>query len=420
MQKLLPVIALFLCSQLHADDWPQWRGLHRDAVWRETGILESFPKDGLKVIWRAPANISFSSPTIARGRVYFIDTVFEPIAQERVRCFNERTGQPIWNHLYAVKYPDWAVKPESRNGPVATPLVYEGKVYTLGRSGMLFCFAADDGKIQWQKDVAKEYSIKEFYATSSPLIEGDLLILQLGGKPEAGVVAFDRSNGKEVWKALDEEHYHCSPIVIESGGQRQLIVWTQASVSSLYPANGKLWWREKFLGGTPVSTPVFDKSSNRLLIAGLMLQLNSDKPAAKVLWPRSSAAGRRILSSTSTAAILGDHVYSAKSSGEFVCLDANTGEEVWSTDKITDTKNGPAIHITLNGDSALLFTDQGHLIRARLTPDGYEELSRTVLLPPTYPWSGRKVIWPPPAYANGHVFVHNDTELICVSLEKRP
>jgi outer membrane protein assembly factor BamB len=116
----------------------------------------------------------------------------------------------------------------------------------------------------------------------------------------------------------------------------------------------------------------------------------------------------------------GDHLYSAKSSGELVCLEASTGKQVWESTRVTDLKNGASIHLTLNGNSVLLYTDKGELIRAQLTSQGYREMSRVALLEPTMPFGDRKVAWPPPAYANGHIFVRNGKELICASLAARP
>jgi outer membrane protein assembly factor BamB len=167
-----------------------------------------------------------------------------------------------------------------------------------------------------------------------------------------------------------------------------------------------------------VSTPVF--RDDRLLVGGMMFQLSADRPGARILWPDSKAPARRILSHTSTALLSGGHVFSAKSSGELVCLDAGTGKKVWESDKVTDLKNGASIHLTANGDSALLYTDRGELIRARLTGKGYEEISRVALLEPTMPFGGRKVNWSPPAYAGRCVFARNGKELICASLAGEP
>src|SRR5262249_26774032 len=400
-------------GSLRADDWPQWRGPRRDGVYLETGLLESFPAGGLQVRWRAPAGRGFSRPVVARGRVYLADSVVvKPQAKERVRCFDETTGKVLWAHDYEVAYEDWAFDPKQEIGPVATPIVQDGKVYTVGRLGHLFCLDARKGDVLWQKDLGKDYQVKFAPGAPSPLIDGDLLILFTGANPGAGVVALHQDTGKEVWKALDESLTFSSPIVIASGGKRQLIVWTQESVTSLDPETGQTYWRQRLLtsGDYAVSTPVFHK--DRLLIGGLMFQMDPDKPAAKVLWPDSKAPARRIFSHTSTALLLGDHLYSARSSGELICLEASTGEQVWETDRVTDLKNGASIHLVPNGDSVLLYTDRGELIRARLSSRGYQEVSRVAVLEPTFPFAGRKVAWSAPAYADGHIFARSGKELI--------
>jgi len=402
---------------VNADDWPQWRGPNRDAIWKENGILQTFPRDGLKISWRVPVGRGWSSPIVAQHRVYLTDVeVAAPKATERVLCFDEETGKPLWIHQYKAEYPKWALDPNG-GGPRATPMVQDGKLFTLGAMGHLFCLDAVSGKVVWKKDLAVDYQVKEFSGiTASPLIDDDLLILYICGKPAACVVALKRNSGKEAWRALDDSFTYSSSIVLTAAGGKQLIVWTQEAVTSLDPKTGQTWWREPFRipGDMAVSTPVF--SDLWLLIGGLMLKLDAEKPAASVLWPENRAPSKRILSNTSTALLRGGYVYSAKISGELVCLEAGTGNQVWQTNTVTDLKNGSSIHLTPNGDSVLLFTNEGNLIRAQLNPEGYRELGRVHLLDGTYTYNGRRVVWPPPAYANRHVFARNDKELIRASL----
>jgi outer membrane protein assembly factor BamB len=416
-----PLLALALVATARGEDWPQWRGLARDGAIHEQGLLEKFPAEGLKIRWTAPAGWGFSSPVVAQGRVYLHDSELNaPKAIERLRCFDEKTGQVLWTHAYDVTYPDWAFDPTQEVGPVATPIVAGGKVYAVGRLCHLFCLDARTGEVLWQKNLEQDYQAAFAPGMPSPLVEGDLLILFIGGKPDACVVALNKDTGQEAWKSLDEKLTPSSPIVVDAGGKRQLIVWTQESVTSLDPASGKTWWRQPLATSNEyaVSTAVFDQG--RLLIGGLMLQMDADQPAASVLWPKSSAPARRIFSHTSTALIAGDYLYTAKSSGELICVAATTGKQVWSTDKVTDIKGGASIHLTPCGDFVLLYTDRGELIRAKLTDKGYEELSRTSVLKPTFPFSGRNVAWPPPAYANGHIFARSGKEIVCASLAAEP
>src|SRR5205814_1295809 len=135
------------------------------------------------------------------------------------------------------------------------------------------------------------------------------------------------------------------------------IVWTRGSVTSLDPATGTVYWRERLHteAANAVSTPVCHQ--DRLLVGGLMLKLDADRPAASVLWPDTKAVSRRVLSNTSTALIRGDCVFSAKSSGELVCLAAATGKPIWETDKVTKLGGGASVHLTPNGAGVFLFTD---------------------------------------------------------------
>ncbi len=411
---------LFWVGHAFAIVWPQWRGPNRAAAWTESGIVEKLPTTGLKILWRAPVAMGYSSPVIAAGKVYLSDAELnKPMVRERVHCLEADSGKMRWSYCYETRAPDWFFTEDQARGPGATPIVWKGKVYALDLFGNLVCLDTKDGHVVWKKNLKEEFQMKETSADSSPLIEGDLLILMLGGKQGAGIVALDRNTGREVWRALDEAVTWSSPIVIDAGGVRQLIVWTQQSVSSLNPANGKLYWREATsTGGSPgtagVSTPVFQDSY--LLVSGWMFQLEKDRPAGKTLWPEGQGVSRRILSDTSTGMLLGDYVYSAKTGGEFVCLKAATGEEIWKTNAVTDLINGASIHVTGNGNSAFLFNERGELIQARLAPSGYEEIGRTKLIEPTSRFGSRKVAWAAPAFAHQNVYARNDQELICVSL----
>jgi outer membrane protein assembly factor BamB len=400
-----------------ADDWPQWRGPQRDNVWREKGIMESFPADGLKVLWRVPAGGSFPSPVVADGRVFLHDAeLTRPKAKERVRCFDAATGQVLWNFSYEVPMPDWAYNPEQNGGPCSTPAVVDGRIYTLGCDGDAHCLVAATGEVLWHRDCGKDYGVEQMAPRASPLVDGNNVILNTGGKQGACVIALDRNTGREVWKALDEPVANSTPAIVTAGGARQLIVWTGDSISALNPATGATYWREpmKTSNNDDNATPLC--VGDLLLVSGLMFQLDAGKPGAKVIWPENRGITKRILSATSTPWFAGDVIYSMNTRSELVCLDARTGKQIWATDKVTARKTGPCAHITPNGEGVFLFTDEGMLIRARLSPKGYEEISRAKLIEPFYFFGGHHLAWAPPAYANRCVFVCNEQELICVSL----
>ena len=410
-------IALLVAATASADDWPQFRGPNRDGKWNETGLLKTFPDDGLKIRWRAPVSFGWSSPVVVKGLIFVTDAELrKPAAKERVHCFEETTGKPLWTFSYDVTYPEWAFVPGQSVGPTATPIVEDGRLYAVGANGHVHCLDTQTGSVLWEKNLGSEYEVPEMNCRASPLIEGNLLILFTGAKPGACLLALDKISGKEIWKALDEPVSNSSPIIVEAGGKRQLIAWTDASVISLAPTTGATWWREPMVtsNNDAIATPVVQ--GNRLLVSGLMLELNAREPAAIVLWPDTKVLARRILSNTSTAMMRGDFIYSARSSGELVCLDAKTGKQLWQTDTVTGLKNGASIHLTPTPDAVLLFTDKGELIRADLTQQGYRELARSPLITPTSPFGGRNCAWAPPAYANRAVFARSDKEVVCASL----
>jgi outer membrane protein assembly factor BamB len=383
--------------------------------------LLAFPPKAVQARWRVPVGPGWSSPVVADGKVFLTDShLRRPRAEERVLCFAETTGKLLWTYAYGVQYPDFAFTPQQEAGPSATPVVAAGKVYALGGNGHVHCLEARTGRVLWERRLEKDFNIEVLKCRASPLVDGKLLILLIGGRLGACVLALDKDSGEAVWKELNEQVSNSSPILLTAAGERQLIVWTGESVTSLDPARGRTLWQEPLVtsNNDDIASPVWE--NDLLLISGLMFQLGTREPEAKVLWPDTKAVSRRVLSNTSTPALRGGYVYSARSSGELVCLEARTGKQVWQTNKVTDLKSGASIHITWQGDTALLYNDRGELIQARLTPQGYEEMGRMAVLQPVYPFAGRKVAWAPPAYANGHVFARTEKELVCVPVMAGP
>jgi WD40 repeat protein len=411
-------LSLLLAVAAHAEDWPQFRGPNRDGVWGETGILEKIPASGLEVRWRAKVGNGFSGPVVAQGRVFLTDHQFNP-ELERVVCFDEATGKTLWVHSYPCNYKDM----EYGNGPRASPTVHDGKLYTLGTQGHLFCLDATKGEVVWKKSLAEDFNgqIPRYGASAAPLVVGDLLIVCAGGQPEASVVALDRKTGELRWRALPDRPAYSAPIVINAGGAQQLIVWTADSITGFEPATGKVhWqvpWKAVFDPAQMVASPVWHK--DMLLCLGAwsrgskMLKLDSAKPGASVLWE----TGTKPTTTISTPLFQDDHYfYAILGNGSLACLDAANGTEVWATREPTSGSYGNA-HLPPNGDRVFLFNHTGHLILARLTAKGYEELGRCLLVEPTAGYRAQgPITWAHPAYADKSVFARNDRELVCASL----
>jgi outer membrane protein assembly factor BamB len=416
-------IALALVSR--AEDWPQWRGPRRDGVWHETGILQSFPPDGLKILWRVPVGVGFSSPVVAQNKVYVTDSyVTRTNARENVRCFDAATGKTNWVHSYNVVYPEYGADPDHPFGPVATPVVADGKIFNYGRISDLLCLDAVTGRVLWSHNLPKEYDTTEDLRgpNSSPIVESNLVIIFIAKSPQISIVAFDKDSGREVWEALDEIPSNTSPIVIDFAGRRQLIVWAYKSVAALDPATGRILWRQEIppWGNYAVPTPVW--KDDLLLLSGLMLKLQRDKPGAAVLWPDEMRPLHIYASDTSTPLLQDGLAFIPTRKGEVLCLDAITGKQLWQTNGISESNNGASIHITAVPSirAAFLFTDRGDLILSRLNASGYQELGRFHLLEPTADYGQQKMAWVPPAFSGRRVFARNDKELVCASLAAAP
>ena len=263
-QLLTACFILPIAGPLIAADWPQWRGPHRDGTWNETGIVSSFPSTGLIPKWEVPVGFGYSTPVVSNGKLYLSDLVVENSnVCERVLCFNARSGKRVWMTQHDTSAPDWFFNPAQMRGPGSTPIIHHGRVYAISMFFVLKCLDARSGTVIWKRDLATEYQLPPSSLDASPLVDGNLLIVPIGGKPAAGGVAFDLLTGREVWKALDQAATWSSPVIVYAGGCRQLIVWMRQSVTSLNPTNGAVYWSEPTVsGGSPgfaaVSTPVIN------------------------------------------------------------------------------------------------------------------------------------------------------------------
>jgi outer membrane protein assembly factor BamB len=419
----LLVVALAAASGV-ADDWPQWRGPKRDGVWREEGVLDKFADKQLTILWRQPISSGYSGPTVADGRVFVTDRVVEPKQIERVHCFEWKTGRPLWMHEYDCVYE----RVGYTAGPRASVTINDGRAYSLGSMGHLFCLDAADGKVLWSKDLNAEYAIRMpiWGIAASPLVENDLVIVQIGGE-KACLVAFDKKSGEEKWRALDDKASYSAPIMIEQAGQRVLVCWTGDSVVGMNAGTGEVYWQHPFKPAKMViniATPVLEK--NRLFFTSfydgsLMLELDSHSLGVHPLWRRSGRDEQHtdsLHSIISTPYLEGDFVYGVDSYGEFRCLDAKTGDRIWESLEPTPKTRWSTVHMVRNGERMWMFNERGELVIATLSPAGYHEISRAKLIEPTrvqLPQRGG-VCWSHPAYAHRHVFARNDDELVCASL----
>jgi outer membrane protein assembly factor BamB len=427
LPRLILSTVILCVNTVFAADWPQWRGPNRDGVWSETQVVSTFTSPQLPIRWRAPIANGYSGPTIANGLVYVTDRLTEPNELERVLCFNAATGKAVWSFQYPCKYQ----KISYPDGPRTSVTINDGRAYSLGTTGLLYCFDAAKGTVLWSRDLNKEYKIKMpmWGISASPLVEGNSLILQIGGD-KAGVVALDKTSGKEIWKALDDPLCYSSPIMIQQTGKRVLVCMTAARVVGLDPLTGKLDWEIPFpspRGAISVATPVF--KDNFLFVTSffdgsLMIKVAPDQLTAKEVWRRKGADEQHtdaLHSMITTPIMLGDCIYGIDSYGELRCLKRDTGDRVWVSQAVMPNARWATAHLVQNGAHTWMFNERGELIISTLSPDGYKEISRTKLIEPTTGQleSRGGVCWTHPAFADKCIFIRNDKELICADLSQK-
>ncbi len=442
-------------ATVSAKDWPQWRGAERLGLWTETGILHAFPDEGLTVTWRVPINAGYSGPAVADGRVFVLDYV-ETEARvmngtERLLALSEETGELLWTHEWATSYR--MLMFTYATGPRATPTVDGDRVYVTGATGRIICLDTETGAVIWDKDTVVEYDthIPVWGTSSAPLVDGDRVIFLIGGEPDALVMAFDKHTGDEVWRALESrtEMGYTQPLIIEAGGARQLIVWHPRGLSSLNPETGDLYWEEEFAGRANMTVADAVKSGSYLFVSGfysgsLMMRLDLDRPAAIPLWRgdnnRVLENGIEVAETTglhsvmTTPIIVGDHIYGIGSHGQVRGLRAETGERIWEAEGLTTRNRWGSAFFIKHEDRYFVYNENGDLIIVQFSPEGYVELDRTHLLNPTsrsgyggaragsrgrarHGQSDRLVVWAHPAFANRHIVLRNDEEIIRVSMD---
>jgi outer membrane protein assembly factor BamB len=422
--------ALLPLSLAQADDWPEFQGAGRQNIWNETGLRASFGPNDLSRVWSAPVGPGYSGPTVAGAGVYLMDRPDRE--RERVACFDRATGKPLWEHAYECRYE----KIGYDHGPRAGVTIADGRAYSLGTMGNLHCLDAKTGAVIWAKNLATDYKIDMpiWGLTSSPLVEGDTVIVQAAAPADgACIVAFEKMTGKEKWRAFNDKAGYVSPIMIEQAGQRVLVAWTAQRIAGLDAATGRVYWEvptKPTKMPINVPGPALSEDGSRLFLSvfydgAKMLRLDREKPGAELLWARAGINERTtdaLHAMISPPFVRDGHIYGIDSYGQMRCLAAETGERIWEDGRAVPNGRWATVFMVRQGQKServWMVTELGELILAKLTPAGYEEISRAKLLDPATPLPQRPngaVNWAPPAFADQSVYLKNDRELIRVSL----
>ena len=366
----LLVTLLLTCNLCFADDWPQFRGPHRDGKSAETGLLKEWPQDGPGLLWSVEGlGIGFSSVAVANGFVY------------------------------------------------TTGMLDGGRVYMFSGTGVMACFNARSGREIWRVDTLKEFDGRNIRwgMSCSPLIDGDKVYCTPGGK-KGTIVALDKTTGRTIWATtgLDEPSAYCSPILIERGGRRLLITMIQKSVICVSADDGRLIWREPYPApsDTGTITPVYHDGClyvtsvvNRgVTSAGTMFELSADGTSVKKNWNDQTLDCQHGGVILLDGYLYGSNWYDSVK-GDWICLDWDTGQVVHKT-----TWNGSKGSIVYADKMFYCYDEDGNVGLVKASPKGFDVVSTFAVT------QGSGKHWAHPAISDGRLYIRHGEALMAYDI----
>ena len=452
MRISFTLLALFVGSSLFAEeqlppdlgtrksgvDWPDFLGPGRRSRSPETGLNVDWKESPPQIVWKIRLGTSYGMPVISRGRLLHFDR-YDSRKGDKVRltCRESETGRKLWTYEHETDYADML---GYNNGPRCSPVVDGNRVYTYSAEGELHCVSLDQGKRIWSVDTFKQFGVVQnfFGVGSTPLVLGDLLLVNVGGSPPGGpadiysaqgqvesngtgVVAFDKLTGEVVWKATDELASYSSPVAATIGGRPWCFVFARGGLIGLDPRTGEsdfhFPWRAKMLESVNASCPVV--VGNRVFISeayrvgSALLEV---RPGGyEIVWQDGSKKREKALQLHWNTAIHHEG-YLYGSSGrhsapaELRCIEMNTGKVQWSEPDL-----GRSSLLQIDGHFICLSED-GTLRLLRITPDRYEMLGKLQLRGDEGERLLKYPAWAAPIVSHGLLYVRGKDRLVCLEV----
>jgi len=381
------------------------RGAFRDGRSSETGLLTNWPEEGPEVLWRQELGDGYSGVVVDGGSVV---TMFGAAGDEWAAAFDARTGAERWRVRTDSNFRD-----AQGGGPRSTPAIADGIVYAVGAQARLFAIDLESGEVKWQHDLRKEYGAQtpEYGYSASPLVDGDVLVVDAAGKKSHGAIAFDRHTGKVLWHADNHRPAYSAPLVVTIGGVRQYVFFVGEGLISLDAADGRrLWmvgWQSEF--DVNAAMPVFVPASGIFISSGYsdqgaLIQVVNETRGFKAyqLWK-----GRTMKNDFHPAVLDGGQLYGFDGS-TLKCIDVLTGDELWRA-----RHGGYARGSLLWADGHLLVLGgQGKLGLIEATPDEFRLRGSAKILTGS--------TWSQGALADGVFYARDPESLVAVRVGHPP
>lgn len=394
--------------------WPHLRGPAFNATSAETGLADRWPADGPPVLWVRDLGCGYSGFCAAGGRVW---TQHQTLYAQAVLCLDGDTGQVLWEYSYGAPYESAGMYP----GPRATPTWHAGRIYFAAPDGLVGCLRAADGRPVWSVNVTREFGGRgtDFGYACSPTVLDGKVILPVGG-PEASLVALHADDGSTVWAAGDEPASYCSALPIVFRGRRLVVGYLQNALTLHELGTGRLLWRYPLSHGYDEHAALPLYAEPHLMISGpfrsgaelFRIDTAPAEAGSQTLTGRRVWHSRKLSNDVASSVLVGGHVYGfdlediqskarRPSRGAFRCLDFQTGEVRWSSDR-----PGQAALIAADG-KLIMLNDRGEVLLVRATPAAYEELARVRLF-------GDEICWTSPSLDRGRLYVRSPTRAACL------
>jgi outer membrane protein assembly factor BamB len=359
-----PMILVLLASAslvrpLCAADWPQWRGPARDG----RAALEAraaFP-EALAQRWKVEVGEGHASPLVVGDRVYVFSREGE---EEVVRSLELATGRQVWRQSYLAPYTMNSAAVGHGKGPKSTPSVAGGRVFTFGISGILSCFEAAAGRLVWRQEFSSRFSATSplYGAAQSPVVDGERVIVHVGGPGRGALTAFDTATGALRWEWTGDGPGYASPVVAPIAGVRQVVVFSESFLVGVSADRGALLWK------LPFTTPWVQNAVTPLVDGDTIVYSGLDHPvrAARVVRKADGFAteprweNAEVSAYMSTPVAEGGRIFglSQRKRGQLFCLDAATGKVVW----LSEGRQGDNAALVSAGGSVLVLTTGGELL----------------------------------------------------------
>lgn len=324
------VLTVFVVGHLHAQDWPQWRGPKRDGAVASFSEPSAWP-ERLEQRWRTEVGLGYATPVLVGKRLYLFTRQGE---EEVMQALDADTGKGLWRTAYPASFSMVAATARHGAGPKSTPTFANGRLFTLGMTSIVTAFDANTGRQLWQTRPTSAQP--QFHTAMSPLVDGDLVIVHVGGPGAAALTAFDMSRGTVRWSWDGDSPAYGSPIVVDLAGTRQVVTFTHQNLVGVSAKTGELLWRR------PFTTPSNTTSQTPIVHKGMLIQAGRENgiTAFRVLqrdgkWATEDVWATKDVSLHMTNGVVVDGVLyglSHLNSGQYFALDLDTGAVLWKSE----------------------------------------------------------------------------------------